>query len=92
MAAPLPDRADLHRLVDQLTPGQTKLLRDAALRLVGKDEVADDSIDQVGIPRKTGRRLSFAGVGQGDPELAAASAQILQKELGHKEAGDLPSL
>jgi hypothetical protein len=75
------DYADLHRLVDRLTPVQA-----TALRMVAQELVAAGPTDgpppapPIEPPAK--HRFSFIGIMDAAPDLAARSAQILRDELG----------
>jgi hypothetical protein len=68
---------DLHRLVDQLTPGQAQEVREHVLRLVEEEDAVRPRLDQE-VPRD----LSFIGLIHAEPDLAERSEQILRDELG----------
>jgi hypothetical protein len=72
------DYEDLHRLVDRLTPGQARELRNHALRLV--DEEQEEPAAE---PRSLPRDLSFVGIIHAEPDLAERSEDILRQEFGH---------
>jgi hypothetical protein len=79
MTAAVPEYSDLHRLVDRLTPEQARALRAVALQLVHSEpEQADSELRSVA-PQ---RHLSFVGIGHASPDLAEASPEILNPELG----------
>ncbi|MFI6171791.1 hypothetical protein ACIBCN_33780 [Nocardia sp. NPDC051052] len=74
------DYEDLHRLVDRLTPNQAHALRAVALQLVVTDGPQQSpSTDPPGERR---RHLSFAGVMDAEPDLAARSEDLLREERG----------
>jgi hypothetical protein len=77
-----PEYGEMHRLVDRLTPGQVRALRAVALELVGpgEDSLLPDDQGEGG-----GRKLSFIGVGRGDPDLSERSQEILWSELGGQD-------
>jgi hypothetical protein len=75
--------ADLHELVDRLSPAQADAVREVVRQLVapGRAGPAGDRGDAA--PGEPARRLSFAGAlrsGRGD--LAARSEEIIRAELG----------
>ncbi|KIA60849.1 hypothetical protein [Nocardia vulneris] len=76
------DYEDLHRLVDRLTPDQAHALRAVALQLVVTDtpEQSPTSTE----PGKRRRHLSFAGVMDAEPDLAARSEDLLREERGRQ--------
>jgi hypothetical protein len=74
---------ELHRLVDRLPVERVRALRAVALHLVG-DEPREDSSNEPTDGRR--RRLSFVGIMEADPDLAARSEEILRNELGHSAA------
>lgn len=78
------ERVDLHRLVDRLTPSQTRALREVALHLVGDDENGAGTDAAPASDDRPRRRLSFAAVGHGDRDLSTISSEILREELGHQ--------
>lgn len=68
---------ELHRLIDQLPVDRVRALRAVAALLVGG---GSDTEAQLGSgPR---RRLSFVGIMDAEPDLAARSEEILREELG----------
>lgn len=78
--------AELHELVDRLTPEQANAVREVVRQLLRP--VAERRSETEGAAEPTGtrqqRRLSFAGTlrsGRGD--LAARSEEIIRSELGH---------
>jgi hypothetical protein len=79
MTAAVPEYSDLHRLVDRLTLDQARALRAVALQLVRTEPSPPDADVADGAPV---RRLSFVGIGQAGPDLAASSQEILNSELG----------
>jgi hypothetical protein len=72
------DYEDLHRLVDRLTPGQARELRNHALRLVEEDREEPPAK-----ARSVPRDLSFVGIIHAEPDLAERSEDILRQEFGH---------
>lgn len=76
------------QLVDRLAPDEARLLSTIARKFVHDEadatmpEPAETPAEQA--PAK--RRFSFIGIMDGDPDLAARSAQILRDELGHRAA------
>ncbi|WP_433195301.1 hypothetical protein ACQP1G_40965 [Nocardia sp. CA-107356] len=74
------DYDDLHRLVDRLTPDQAHALRAVALQLVVTDATQQTpTTDSTGERR---RHLSFAGMMDAEPDLAARSEDLLREERG----------
>jgi hypothetical protein len=67
------DYEDLHRLVDRLTPGQARELRNHALRLVDEEQQVEPAAE----PRSVPRDLSFVGIIDGEPDLSARVDEIL---------------
>lgn len=86
MTAALPEYSDLHRLVDRLTPDQARALRAVALQLMREDPQDSQQPSATAVSAPAGRRLSFAGIGHADPDLAEASQDILRAELGDPES------
>jgi hypothetical protein len=76
--------ADLHELVDRLSPAQADAVREVVRQLVAAVQAAVPAGDRGVVPRgEPYRRLSFAGAlrsGRGD--LAARSEEIIRAELG----------
>jgi hypothetical protein len=76
--------ADLHELVDRLSPAQADAVREVVRQLVVRGPaVAEPAGDRGAEPGEPVRRLSFAGAlrsGRGD--LAARSEEIIRAELG----------
>ncbi|MBF6125286.1 hypothetical protein [Nocardia brasiliensis] len=76
------DYEDLHRLVDRLTPDQAHALRAVALQLVVTD--APEQSPTSGATGERRRHLSFAGVMDAEPDLAARSEDLLREERGEQ--------
>ncbi|MEV5839613.1 hypothetical protein [Nocardia sp. NPDC052112] len=72
------DYDDLHRLVDRLTPDQAHALRAVALQLVVTDTPQWRSAAEPKGERR--RHLSFAGIMNAEPDLAARSEELLREE------------
>jgi hypothetical protein len=75
--------ADLHELVDRLSPAQADAVREVVRQLVARGPAAEPAGDRGAGPGEPARRLSFAGAlrsGRGD--LAARSEEIIRAELG----------
>jgi hypothetical protein len=69
------DYEDLHRLVDRLTPGQARELRNHALRLVDEDETPLE---------RTERTPAFAGVIEDGPaDLAKNIHDVVAERFNH---------
>jgi hypothetical protein len=74
---------ELHRLVDRLPLERVRALRAVALYLVEGDS---GDRTETGPDRDRRRRLSFAGIMDAEPDLAARSEEILREELGRRAA------
>ncbi|WP_216917735.1 hypothetical protein [Nocardia noduli] len=74
------DYEDLHRLVDRLTPDQARALRAVALQLVVTESPEPATAAEPAVERR--RHLSFAGVMDAEPDLAARSEDLLREEHG----------
>lgn len=74
------DYDDLHRLVDRLTPDQARALRAVAIQLVVTEAAEPDTAAEPVVERR--RHLSFAGVMDAEPDLAARSEDLLREERG----------
>jgi hypothetical protein len=72
---------ELHLLVDRLPLERVRALRAVALYLVEGD-ISDRADTGHGNARR--RRLSFAGIMDAEPDLAARSEEILREELGRR--------
>lgn len=72
---------ELHRLVDRLPVERMRALRSVALYLV-EGVVEDRAKADLGSGRR--RRLSFAGIMDAEPDLAARSEEILREEFGRR--------
>jgi hypothetical protein len=81
LAGVLPDRSELHRLVDRLIPDQARAMRAVALQLVREDPQDSQELSAAAASEPAGRRLSFAGIGHAGPDLAEASQDILRGDL-----------
>jgi hypothetical protein len=69
------DYEDLHRLVDRLTPGQARELRNHALRLVDEDETPAE---------RTDRTPAFAGIIEDGPaNLAECIDDVIAERFNH---------
>jgi hypothetical protein len=80
MTAAFADEYDeLHRLVDRLPVERVRALRAVAIHLVDADtgELGEAEPDDRGR-----RRLSFVGIMDAEPDLAARSEEILREEMG----------
>lgn len=71
---------ELHRLVDRLPLERARALRTVARYLVEAD--TEHAADAGGDGRR--RRLSFAGIMDAEPDLAARSEEILTQEFGQR--------
>ncbi|MFD0742895.1 hypothetical protein ACFQ1L_14620 [Phytohabitans flavus] len=72
---------ELHRLVDQLPVERVRALRAVVIHLLeGAPRVSPDSDDD------RPRRLSFVGIMDAEPDLAARSEEILREELRRRAA------
>lgn len=74
------DYEELHHLVDRLTPDQARALRSVALHLVEGHDSPSTKTTPTSEPVR--RRLSFAGLMDAEPNLAARSEDILREEFG----------
>jgi hypothetical protein len=75
--------ADLHELVDRLSPAQADAVREVVRQLLALGQAIEPTGDQGTRQGAPVRRLSFAGTlhsGRGD--LAARSEEIIRAELG----------
>lgn len=74
---------ELHRLVDLLPIERARALLAVAIHLVN-----DKSSEQTDHEPRGGRRrrLSFAGIMEAEPDLAARSEEILRDEVGRTNA------
>lgn len=72
---------ELHRLVDRLPIDRVRALRTIAVLLA--EGTSNAETKPVGGFR---RRLSFTGIMDAEPDLAARSEDILREELGHRTA------
>jgi len=75
----VPEYAELHYLVDRLTPDQARALRAVALQFVRDEPTGPPRESEADVPA---RRLSFVGIGHAGPDLAERSQEILRSELG----------
>nr|MDT0659569.1 hypothetical protein [Micromonospora sp. DSM 115978] len=74
---------ELHRLVDRLPVERVRALRAVAIHLVEERPAERVEAEPDDRPR---RRLSFVGIMDAEPNLAARSEEILREELGRPAA------
>jgi hypothetical protein len=70
------DYEDLHRLIDQMTPDQARVLRKHVLRLVADNEENGD------LPGAD-RTPAFAGILDGPPDLAERVGEFTEERFNH---------
>lgn len=76
-----PEYQELHQLVDRLPLERVRALREVVLYLV---EGASDDHAEADSHAGRRRRLSFAGIMDAEPDLAARSEEILREEIGQR--------
>jgi hypothetical protein len=74
---------ELHRLVDRLPVERVRALRAVAVHLVEGERDRSEPGTPEGGPR---RQLSFVGIMDAEPDLAARSEEILRDEFGRPAA------
>lgn len=76
---------DLHDLVDQLTPVQASAVRAVVWQLI-KEHSPASTAPTASPSAAPLRSLSFSGIMNAEPDLAARSEEILREEFGRRSA------